>query len=171
MKREECEVVQFIFEVKDESEFLSRVRRIADEHEIAIICFNADLMAGTVHVMAALEHAARSFYGENRISNSFEMEALLYAAGTRQCQIASDLGIHHGENRCYVCFCPPCTPAEEELQGLGRPVDEDWEQMSEEKKSRLMERFLITPEEIETIKPEQFRELVVERVALLDVYR
>ena len=171
MINEECKVVQAMFEVGDESEFLTRLRRIADEHGVRIICFNADLMAGIGHVKAALKHAMRSVSGGNPISNSFEMEALLYAAGTRQCQVASAFGIHRGENRCYVCLCPPCISAEENVLELGMLANENWERISREKKIRLMELFSISEEEIETIRPEQFRELVIERVALLDVYR
>jgi KEOPS complex subunit Cgi121 len=167
----EYSIVQAGFMVDDESAFLARLRRIADEHGVSIVCFNADFMAGIAHVRAALDHAIRSFSGEHTISNSFEMEALLYAAGTRQCQVAAGFGIHRGENRCYVCVCPSSAMAEKRVLALGTVMTENWEYISEDKKIRLMEIFSITKEEMETIRPERFPELVLERVALLDVYR
>lgn len=167
----EYSITQARFMIDDESTFLSRVRKIADTYGVTIVCFNADLMAGIRHVRAALEHAMRSFSGGNPISNSFEMEALLYAAGTRQCQVAADFGIHPGENRCYVCVCPPSVMAEEKVLALGRVAEENWEHISDEKRMRLMDIFSITREELETIQPERFPELILERVALLDVYR
>ena len=39
------------------------------------------------------------------------------------------------------------------------------------KRSRLADLFDITPEEFQVVGVDRFRELVLERVALLDVYR
>jgi len=50
-------------------------------------------------------------------------------------------------------------------------VEEGWETIDEEKRKRLSEAFGITPAEIRTAGQERFRELVLERVALLEVYR
>ena len=55
---------------------------------------------------AAVAQAARAFQEGTNISNTLEMEALLYAAGSRQCNIASSFGIHEGENRIYLCCSP-----------------------------------------------------------------
>ena len=46
-----------------------------------------------------------------------------------------------------------------------------WEDIDPEKMKRLMNLFSITEDEIDIVGKERFRELVLERVALLDVYK
>ena len=100
-----CDIFPAVFAVDENIRFLRRIRRIADEHRTHIILFDADRLAGRAHVEAALRHAWRSWAGGNPIANSIEMEALLYAAGTRQCQVAASFGIHPGLNRSYIAVC------------------------------------------------------------------
>jgi KEOPS complex subunit Cgi121 len=99
------------------------------------------------------------------------MEALLYASGNRQCSAAERFGIHEGENRAYVCLCPPIEAALRDLSGIMEFVDEDWETLPGEKQVRLAEVFGITPGELAATGPGRLRDLVLERVALLEVYR
>lgn len=166
-----CEIYGAVFTVDDNAAFLQKIRTIADEFETHIILFDADRLAGRDHVEAALRHACRSWTGGEAIANSLEMEALLYAAGTRQCQVASSFGIHPGENRSYVAVCPPAPGVRDRLASLLRFVDEDREEIDPAKRARLADLFSITPEEVAVVGEERFRELVLERVALLDVYR
>ena len=168
-----CEIHRAVFSIDDNAAFLREIRTIADEFETHIILFDADRLAGRDHVEAALRHARRSWAGGEAIANSFEMEALLYAAGTRQCQVASSFGIHPGLNRSYIAVCPPVPGVREHLADLVRIVSDEpgWEEIDPAKRARLADLFSITPEEIGVIGEERFRELVIERVALLDVYR
>lgn len=168
-----CEVYRAVFTIEDKIGFLNEIRRIADEFETHIILFDADRLTGRDHVEAALRHACRSWTGGEAIANSLEMEALLYAAGTRQCQVASSFGIHPGENRSYVAVCPPVPGVRDRLAGLVRFVDDEQggEEIDPAKRALLADLFSITPEEVAVVGEERFRELVLERVALLDVYR
>ncbi|HOB17743.1 MAG TPA: KEOPS complex subunit Cgi121 [Candidatus Methanoculleus thermohydrogenotrophicum] len=166
-----CDIYQAVFTVDDNADFLRRIRRIANEYKTHIIFFDTDRLAGRDHVEMALRHAWRSWTSGEPIANSIEMEALLYAAGTRQCQVAAFFGIHPGVNRAYVAVCPPMPGIRERLVDLVTFVDEDWEEIDPAKQVRLADLFGITPEEIQAVGAERFRELVLERVALLDVYR
>jgi KEOPS complex subunit Cgi121 len=158
--RAECEIMQARFFVDDELSLLEEIREIAERFGVHIVVFNASNMAGSAHVATALGHAQRSFYEESPIAKTFEMEALLFAAG-----------IHHGENASYICLCPPGTGAREALGEAVTFVEEDWEPIDEAKKAHLMEIFGITAEELETVGEDRLAELVCERVALLAVYR
>ena len=168
-----CDIYRAAFTVDDNATFLTEIRTIADEFETHIILFDADRLTGRDHVEAALRHARRSWAGGEAIANSLEMEALLYAAGTRQCQVASSFGIHPGENRSFVAVCPPAPGVRDRLADLVRIVGEepDGEEIDPAKRARLADLFSITPEEVAVVGEERFRELVLERVALLDVYR
>ncbi|MDK2974317.1 MAG: hypothetical protein PWP08_688 [Methanofollis sp.] len=166
----ECEIEQGIVDISSLPAVLESIREIAGATGTHIICFDAENLAGKEHARKALRHAMRSWREERAIANSIEMEALLYAAGTRQCRVAMELGLHEGENRCYVCICPPSPAA---VAALGRIVrwDEcDWEQIDRAKKARLMERYAVTEEELAAAGG-RLRPLVHERIALLEVNR
>jgi KEOPS complex subunit Cgi121 len=155
-----------------EPEVLLKVlRAIADTTGSRIICFDADKLAGRAHAEAALCHARRSFAAGEAISHTFEMEALLYAAGSRQCSTAITFGLHKGGNHLYVCCCP----APEGIWGLlsahlefrTDPGDD----LSPAKAARLRDLFAISSEELAATGEKRLQDLVLERVALLDVIK
>jgi len=72
----------------------------------------------------------------------------------------------------YLCLCPESREAWEELAPLFSPADdEDWESIDPEKAALLCSLFSITPRELEVCGIERLQDLVIERVALLEVYR
>lgn len=152
--------------------FLQQLRGISRTHEVAIVCFNAENMAGLRHAEAALVHALRSFSGGSPIARRLEMEALLYAAGTRQCADTTAFGIHEGRNRAYICCCPPRPGIWDALSHLLQFVDDVEDASDPEKSVRLRRLFSISDEEITAAGGEsRLQDLVIERVALLDAYR
>jgi len=164
-----CEIRAAVVTIIDRDALLGTLREIAHRHDTHIVCFDAEKMAGLRHAEFAVRHAQHSRYNGVPISNSFEMEALLYAAGSRQCSVAASFGIHDGENHLYVCCCPACDGA---WKDLGRHlcfVTETGDGMTAEKTARLMELFGITPEEIDAAGSGQVTALVLERVAFLEV--
>jgi KEOPS complex subunit Cgi121 len=165
------EIRQARMTVDNRSEFLRTIQSIAREYSTYIICFNADNMAGHRHVKAALHYAHRSFFSGKSISNSFEMEALLFAAGSRQCNTASLFGIHEHENAVFVCSCPVNGKVWEELSHHMHFVSETWEDITPEKEERLKSFFSITREELALVGSKRIVDLVLERLALLEVYR
>jgi len=158
-----------VITVSDRDALLATIREIAQLHHTHIICFDAEKMAGLEHAESAIRHAQHTISNGSAISNSFEMEALLYAAGSRQCSIAASFGIHEGKNLLFICCCPPSSDA---WNALARHVDfinETWDEPVPEKTNRLMALFGITLEEIDAAGIDQVTALVLERVALLDV--
>jgi KEOPS complex subunit Cgi121 len=172
VKHGTCVIRQVRLDIDDQDEFLKYIRELGECNRVNIILFNADRMAGRAHAESAITHAFRAFREGYAISNSVEMESLLYAAGSRQCQHGTGFGIHPGENRVYLCICPGNKGVQEELQQIGVYCDEeDWESLSEEKQTLLMELFGVTFEEIGVVGISRLKDLVLERVALLEVYR
>ena len=172
MKSGKCAIHQFRLNISDQDEFLAYLRELGECNRVNIILFNADRMAGRMHVESAIAHAFRAFDEGHPISNSVEMESLLYASGSRQCQRGIGFGVHPGENRVYLCICPGNKRVLKDIQQIGVNCDEeDWEPFSEEKQSLLIELFGITGEEIGVVGISRLQDLVLERVALLEVYR
>jgi KEOPS complex subunit Cgi121 len=164
-----CEIEYAEVTIRDRAALLGVLREIAGRYAAHIVCFDAEKLAGREHAEAALRHAHRSFARGSAISNSFEMEALLYAAGTRQCSAAVSFGLHQGENYLYICCCPAPEGIWKDLDVHMQFGGEPDEIISQDKAARLMALFDITPEEIVATGHDRIRDLVLERVALLDV--
>jgi len=172
MQVAECRIRQVILDINDIGRFLEILRSIGERNRTHIVIFNSEMMAGKDHVISALSHAIRAENETRRISNSLEMEALLYASGSRQCIKGMKFGIHKRINRSYLCLCPWTDQTWMELSENITPTTEDWEDISSEKAKLLMDLFEITHEEVEVAGGiQRIRELVLERVALLDAYR
>jgi len=158
--------------IRDPASFLHDVRSVAACHDTHIICFNADMIAGSIHAAAAVMRAVRAFESGDTISNTLEMEALLFAAGSRQCNIAASFGFHTGENRVYICCYPARDAVWVALESLFSFVQEGWDIIDTEKRDHLMKTYGISKEEIEAAGGNgRIVDLVLERVALLQVIR
>lgn len=166
----DCDIREAFIEIPALPAFLETIKGISESTGTHIICFNADELAGRAHARKAVRHALRACQEGRAIAKTLEMETLLYAAGTRQCRVATDLGLHAGTNRCYVCLCPPSEAAVAALGAVLTWTEDDWEEIDEQKQRRLMERFGITPEELDAAGG-RIRSLVFERIALLEVNR
>jgi KEOPS complex subunit Cgi121 len=166
-----CTVRQVIFYVTDIRACLKKLRELSVYHGSHIICFNAEMMAGRTHVYSALNHAKRAVTEKTCVSSSFEIESLLYASGSRQCQLATRFGIHEGRNLGYLCICPENESLWNILSADMTSSTDDWEQIDDEKQARLISLFGITKEELGVTGLSRLKDLVIERVALLDVYK
>jgi len=131
------------------------------------------MLAGKQHAETAIRYAVRSFERGDPISNTLEMEALLYAAGSRQCNVGASFGIRAGKNHLWVC-CYPQTPGiwDALAPDLSFLSADAWESIDEKKQESLMQIFGITTEELSTLESaDRIMDLILERVALLEVIR
>jgi KEOPS complex subunit Cgi121 len=168
-----CEIRAATCSVRDHAGFLQWLKETARESGTHIICFNADMLAGKRHAEVAIRHAVRSCKLGQTISNTLEMEALLYAAGSRQCNVAASFGLHDGKNNLWVC-CYPASDAVWDVLGsnLTFQAGVDWDTIDGKKRDCLMKLFGITPEELDSLGgTDRIIDLVLERVALLEVIR
>ena len=165
------DIKKVTFRVSDIESLLSWLRDISHRNGVNIICFNADMLAGQDHVISAIIHAKRAMKNGSCVSSSFEIEALLYAAGSRQCQDAVKFGVHQGSNHDFLCIYPINSIAWSELSKAMTVSSEDWEMMTDEKSNILISLFGITDEELSVTGKDRLKDLILERVALLDVYK
>ena len=158
--------------IRDLAAFLRDLRTVATGHDTHIICFNADIIAGRIHAANAVARALRAFEEGVTISNTLEMESLLFAAGSRHCNKAASFGFHAGENRVYVCCIPVQPEVWKDLEPLFHFVKENWDIIDSKKRDQLRETYSISQEEITAAGgDERIIDLVLERVALLQVMR
>ncbi len=166
-----CDVLAATCFIEDRVTFLHKIRTIAESFDTRIICFNADMLAGKRHARTALHHAVRSFRSGSMVSNTLEMEALLFAAGSRQCSVAASFGVHNGDNSLLVCCYPIRIGIWNALIPPLNITNQDEDVISPQKRAYLMELFGITEEEVVTCSGDCIIDLVLERIALLEVYR
>ncbi|MDD1728728.1 MAG: hypothetical protein LUQ50_06625, partial [Methanospirillum sp.] len=142
-------IYQVRFKVENLQHFLQYLRSIGKQSKITLICFNREAMVGISHVKTAIQFALRSFSSDSPISRSIEVEALLFAAGTRQTGLVGPFGIHTGDNESYLCVLPPREEIKEKLENVMEFVyQDDWEKLSREKIERLKDLYGISEAEI-----------------------
>lgn len=153
--------------IDDPEEFLKKIRKISEKTGMIIQALDADKLAGEEHIRFAVSKAIRSFGAGTNIANDISKEIMLYAAGTRQINRAMKLGVHKGKNNIVIIAMgesPDLSCFDEIIPGqvLG---------YRESKKETLMDIFNITKDEIDAVGADKIPELVLERVALVDVTR
>jgi KEOPS complex subunit Cgi121 len=166
-----CGIRQVAFTIYDISDFLGHLRTLSMDYGSHIILFDKEMMAGRGHVDTALSHAFRAMGSDTCISSSVEIEALLYAAGSRQVIEGARFGVHEGVNLAYLCLCPDNREVWNILSHDMKETSDDWEEIDRSKKFRLMSIFNVTMEELAVAGEDRLKDLVVERVALLDAYK
>ena len=152
--------------IKDVEIFLSKIKEMGNGKDTVILALDADKLAGKKHLMFAIEKAIDSFKTGRNIANDLGKEIMLYASGTRQINRAMKIGVHNGNNNIA-------------LVAIGEDVDlsafdimpKDVLQYEGSKSRALMDIFNITDEEIKAAGVDKIPELVLERVALVDVLK
>lgn len=153
--------------INNMDEFLYKIKKISKDKNVVMQALDADKLACEEHLRFAVEKAINSFKTGRNIAGDLSKEVMLYAAGTRQISKAMKLGIHNGQNNIALVVVGDGSA----LSGFNEIIPMPVLQYHESKKETLMEIFNITAEEIEAVGEEKIPELVLERVALLDVIK
>ena len=147
-------------------EFLHKLKKISIEKNLTIQALDADKIAGEEHIRFAVEKAINSFRTGTAIANDLSKEIMLYAAGTRQINRAVKVGIHKGENNIVIVAV-----GDAKLSGFDEIRPAPVLAYDQSKKETLMKAFGITEKELEAVGEDKLLELVIERVALVDVIK
>ena len=147
--------------------FLKKIKEITTGKNLAIQAFDADKLAGKDHLIFAIEKALDSFKKGTNVANDLAKEIMLYAAGTRQINRAVKIGVHDGWNNIAIVAVGDMI----DLSAFDEITPQNVLQYSGSKNSALMDIFNITKEEIEAAGADKIPELVLERVALVDVMK
>lgn len=153
--------------IDDTEKFLQKLKKISKDKGMVIQAFDADKMAGEEHIRFAVEKAMNSFKAGRNIANDLAKEIMLYAAGTRQINKAMKLGVHNGENNIALV----AIGEDIDVSGFNDITPKPVIHYNKYKNDTLMEIFNITVEELEAAGENKIPELVIERVALVDVMK
>jgi KEOPS complex subunit Cgi121 len=152
-------------QIKDLDTILEKVKRFSKEKGVDIQLFNVNMVFGKVHLISSAEHALRAFKNKRNRSDSLPMEMLLYASGERQIIHAiKKMGISEKNEEFGIVMIGHCE-LKELLDLLG------WEQDDSVLKGDInnLSSFNISKAELKTVDEKKVCDLVLERVAMLDV--
>lgn len=164
-------------QVKDIDEILEKVRKVSADHPFQL--FNAEKVAGWKHLYYASINAVNAFQFGSAISNSLDVEILLYAACLDQISKAfRKIGIS-SESSDITILCLGKSPittmknVKNIIEVLGEPDDSILE-VNQTKFESLMEAFEISQQAIETVGGDKYvalTKLITEKGALLSLHR
>ena len=151
---------------KGEAENLLRwVSETARETGSEALVVREDLVFGSDHMRSALYHAKKAIDEGRNSSDSVAMETLLYSSGERQLSSAiKKMSVNKETESVAVVL----------LSGAGFKPGEGWNEMPRIPPSvdgAKLTQFGISEREVETVAPERAIELVMERVAAVDIQK
>lgn len=146
-------------------EVLRRVKALPPASEVQL--FDARLVFGRDHLISAAEHALRAFQRGSNSASSVALETLVYASGERQIHEAlSKMGLSEATEEVAIVDLGGAV-RDDLLALLGLHRDEAVLEPHE----RYLEDYGIAPELRATVPPGAFADLVLERVALVDLLK
>ncbi|RZN63374.1 KEOPS complex subunit Cgi121 [Methanonatronarchaeum sp. AMET6-2] len=161
-------VVGGVVEVDDVDGFLGVLEGYRGPGSIQVV--DAGVVAGERHLIHAAEKAFDSWRREP-ISQSLDMEILLYVVGERQINRALDIaGVDEGRQEIGLVIAGD-VDVDAVVDEIGLDVEGSVLSYSNEKEERILKAFDISVNEIEAVGRDKIPMLVLERVSLLDVDR
>jgi tRNA threonylcarbamoyladenosine modification (KEOPS) complex Cgi121 subunit len=157
------------------------LKSISSDPETSVQIFGAESVAGYEHLLAAALLTVRAWTAKRNLANSPAIEVLLYASAKRQIKEAiGSSGVKEG-SRGWVVIALSSSRARlravrEAIMHYGSE-DEGLVELTENKFPFLVDKYGITQDEMAvarqlcTSKLEALKSLVLERVALSDLYR
>jgi len=159
--------------VDDVDKFLKKIRQFADKNNLIIQIFNADLIYGKNHLISAVEHAERAIKKNTNATNSLEMEIMLYVSGERQIKLAiPKMGVKMGNSKVAFVIC------KNKGQIQNSTIDNLIKLIAFRRDDSVLEgnkdtiiNFGITEEEKDTVSELKYEDLILEKVAMVDVIK
>jgi KEOPS complex subunit Cgi121 len=159
----EFEIVGGRGKIIDPNQLLGRLKSVKGGRVLAL---DAGMVCGREHLESAVEHALRAFDRGTNSANDIMMETMLYASGERQISKAREkMSLKEGsESVALVLF-----GAHKDEALLVSELEED-ESVLECKVDKLV-RFGIEPQELDAVPPGKAKDLVLERVAFVEIMK
>jgi len=165
-------IVSGLVQIEDLRKFLKTLNNISSANNVTIQALDADKIAGERHIRFAVKKATDAMEAHTNVANDLGVEIMRYAAGERQIEKAFSIGLHEGENSAVFVIVGEEQSLSLAVIALLEIIDEkpllDY---SVSKRESIISQFNITESEIEAVGEDKIPELVIERVALVDVLK
>lgn len=160
--------------IQDINSFLKKIITLSNRYDMVIQVFNADFVYGKDHLFSAVEHTIRSFKNRMNSLNSRSLEMLLYASGERQIQKAIEkIGIKNGNQKIAFIFIKENNRkiSDDEVEHVLSSLNLKRDDKVLEGDVDTLKRFGITEDELSTIPKSKYGDLLLEKVALVDIIK
>lgn len=154
---------------------------IAQQYEkryrVAVLLLDSRLVYGEDHIKSAVNHAIRAFQEKRNTSNSLSLEILLYASGKKQLKEAIEfMGIKKKGPCAIICVGKTRISGSENMvpREIGKLVTElklEHDNSVLDGNKEILYRFGITDAELKTVDKSMYQDLILERVAMVDVLK
>ena len=157
--------------------FFKKILALSEEFKITIQAVDAELIYGKNHLISASKHAKRAFKQEENSTNSLAMEILLYASGEKQIQKAiKKMGVKEGSGN--IAFIFDETQGEKNGKISDKIIDEILDTLDLIKDNKVLEgdrdtlrKFGITQKELKTVPENKYGDIILEKVAMVDIIK
>ncbi|MCD6474066.1 MAG: hypothetical protein J7K47_04075 [Thermoplasmata archaeon] len=128
--------------------------------------FDASVICGKEHILAACYHAEKAFKYKKNVAKTLDMEILLYVAGKRQINEAIKFaGAKDNGKYAFLFYGKSEEEAKAFIESLGLKIDDSLLESSIKK----IKKFGITEKELKTVSKSKYADLVLERIAMLNI--
>lgn len=156
--------------------FVKQIQSFSKQKGIVVQAFDASVIYSNDHLLSATVHAKRAFEQGKRSTNSLALEILLYAAGERQIEKAiKKVGVKKGNRRIVFVLTSDLDNKNKIDESMGKclltvlGLQEDTQGLHGDRAT--LKRFGISDQELDTIPENQYGDLILEKVALVDVIK
>ena len=147
------------------------------KYGITLLLLDPGLIYGKDHIESAVQHAIRAFREKRNTSHSLSLEILLYASGKTQLKDAIEfMGIK--KTGPYTIICVGKTGISGSENSIPRGIDKLITDLKLESDNfvltgnkEILYRFGFTDTELKTVDKSMYQDLILERVAMVDVLK
>jgi len=158
--------------IRDKEEFIKKLKRFGKKKDMACQIMDASKVYGKEHIISAVEHAVRAFRNKTNSCRTLDLEILLYASGKRQIKDAIDfMGAGDSEEFIFVAVGDTGIDEYESainfLEEEGFEIDDGIIRGDE----KTLKKFGISEEEMKSVDKSMYGDLILEKVAMVDVIK
>jgi KEOPS complex subunit Cgi121 len=164
--------------IKNIDMFLQQLLKFSKKENLVIQALDSTVVYGRDHLISATKHAQRAFEQRTNATNSLALEILLYAAGERQIQKAiAKIGVKKGKQTIAFVIIDQLE-RKPNIKTYDAVIDKllqmfhlthDDEVLKGDRDT--LKRFGITDQVLHTIPESKYLDLILEKVALVDVIK
>jgi len=144
---------------------LDESRAIASELGIEILLMDADLVFGRIHIESAVEHAFRAFERGTEVAETKMLEVMLYSSGERQLSSAIEkMGLKSITRSVAVIVSDPS-----KMSNVLSTLDIKRDDSVLDGDVSKLRAFGISKKAVDSVGDNKVQELVLERVARVDL--
>jgi KEOPS complex subunit Cgi121 len=163
--------------IQNVESFLAKILDFEQKYNMIIQVFNADMIYGINHILSSVEHAKRAMERKTNTTNTFNKEILLYSSGERQIRLAiTKMGVREGENKIVFIFIIENKSIKTKM--INHLIEEMLKLLSLDRNDAIIEgdksvlkRFGIDENEIKTVPDDKYGDLILEKIAMVDIIK